>query len=212
MIFYQTTIHSTTLAWQLWLNGATNTIFVKKSAAPDPVSYDLTQSGQMLVVPPYLATATFNGYYFIGVPGSPGTVINLDSRQQPVTDLAFSSLTSVNVTATNFPYVTYRVQVPVQQIAWQLNLAPTNGNPSVAVRRDLVPNEFRNDAFSETPQNVGASTTLVPPGLSDGTFFVTIYSTSPYSCSFDNGNPIITDVDYVFSITNDAPSRASWRN
>ena len=151
MIFYKTTIPSATLAWQLWLNGAPNSIFVKKSAAPDPVSYDLTQAGQMLVVPPYLATATFNGYYFIGVPGSPGTMINLDSRQQPVTDLPFGSLTNVTVAATNFPYVTYRVQVPVQQIAWQLNLAPTSGNPSVAVRRDLVPNEFRNDAFSETP-------------------------------------------------------------
>ena len=130
MIFYQTTIPSTTLAWQLWLNGAPNPMFVKKSAAPDPVSYDLTQAGQMLVVPPYLAGGTFNGTYFIGVSGSPGTLINLDSRQQPVTALPFSSLTNVVVTATNFPYVTYQVQVPVQQIAWQLNLTPTSGNPS----------------------------------------------------------------------------------
>ena len=146
----------------------TNTMFVKKSVAPDPVSYDLTQAGQMLVVPPYLAGGTFNGTYFIGVSGSPGTAINLDSRQQPVTALPFSSLTNVTVTATNFPYVTYQVQVPVQQIAWQLNLAPTSGNPSIAVRRGLVPNEFRNDAFSETPQNVGASVTLVPPPPNSG--------------------------------------------
>ena len=56
------------------------------------------------------------------------------------------------------------------------------------MRRDLVPNEFRNDAFSETPANVGASVTLVPPppgsgsgtpGLSDGTFYVTIYGPGP---------------------------------
>ena len=220
MIFYQTTISADTLAWQLWINGAPNPMFVKKSAAPHPVSHDLIQGGQMLVVPPYLAGGTFNGTYFIGVSGNPGTMISLDSRKQPVSDLPFSSLTNVIVTPTNFPYVTYRVQVPVQQIAWQLNLTPTSGNPSVAVRRDLVPNEFRNDAFSETPTNVGASVALVPPppqsgvgvpGLSDGTFFVTIYSTSSYSCGFNNANPVITDVHYFFSITNDAPSRAGWR-
>src|SRR6266567_3101795 len=220
MIFYQTTISSDTLAWQLWINGAPNTMFVKKSAAPHPVLHDLMQAGQMLVVPPYLAGGTFNGTYFISVSGNPGMPINLDSRKQPVTDLPFSSLTNVTVTAPNFPYVTYRVQVPVQQIAWQLNLLPTSGNPSVAVRRDLVPNEFRNDAFSETPQNVGASVTLVPPppnsgsgvpGLSDGTWYVTIYSTSSYTCAFNNANPVITDVHYLFSITNDAPSRAGWR-
>ena len=38
----------------------------------------------MLVVPPYLAAGTFNDFYFVGVPGDPGAVINLDSRKQPV--------------------------------------------------------------------------------------------------------------------------------
>jgi hypothetical protein len=220
MIFYETTIPSTVLAWQLWINGAPNTMFVKKSAAPDRVSYDLTQSGQMLIVPPYLAGMTFNGTYFIGVSGTPGTNIYLDSRQQPVTALPFNSLTNVIVTATNFPYVTYEVQVPVQQIAWQLNLMPTSGNPAIAVRNGLVPNEFRNDAFSEVPQGVGASVSLVPPppgsgagtpGLSDGTWYVTIYSTAPYTCGFANANPVITPESYVFQVTNDAPNRAGWR-
>jgi large repetitive protein len=218
MIFYQTTIPSTTLAWQLWLNGAPNQAYVKKSAAPtpDPQWYELTQAGQMLVAPPYLA----NGSYFIGVSGSPGTAINLDSRQQPVLPLPFSSLTNLVVVATNFPYVTFQVQVPVQQIAWQLNLTPTSGNPSIAVRRDLVPSEFRNDAFSETPSTVGASVSLVPPppnsapgtpGLSDGTWYVTIYSTGPYTCAFTNANPVITPESYVFQATNDDPNRVGWR-
>jgi hypothetical protein len=220
MAFFRTTIPSTTLAWQLWLNGSPNALYVKKSAAPDPASYDLTQAGQMLVVPPYLAGGTFNGSYFVGVSGVPGTPVNLDSRQQPIIPLAFSSLTNLSVGSGSFPYVTYQVQVPVQQIAWQLNLAPTSGNPSIAVRGDVVPNEFRNDAFSEVPQGVGASVSLVPPppnsgtgtpGLSDGTFFVTVYSTTPYSCAFSNANPVITDVHYLFSITNDAPNRAGWR-
>ncbi len=220
MVFFQTTIPSTTLAWQLWINGAANQMYVKKSAAPDPASYDLTQAGQMLVAPPYLAGGTFNGTYFVGVSGAPGTPIALDSRQQPIVPLAFTSSTNVTVGATNFPYVTYQIQVPVQQIAWQLNLTPSSGNPSIAVRRDLVPNEFRNDAFSEVPQGVGASVSLVPPpansgagtpGLSDGTWYVTVYSAASYSCAFVNANPVITTVDYIFSITNDAPNRAGWR-
>jgi hypothetical protein len=217
MIFYNTTIASDTLAWRLWLNGARNTMHVKKSAAPHPVSYDLIQ---MLVVPPYLAGGTFNGSYFIGVTGDPGTPINFDSRKHLVSDLPFSSLTNVVVTTNDFPYRTFRVQVPVQQIAWQLNLIPISGIPNIAVRRDLVPNEFHNDAFSETPTNVGASGTLVPPppqsgagvpGLSDGTFFVTVYSTASFSCAFTNSNPVIMDVGYLFAITNDAPNRAGWR-
>jgi len=33
MIFFDTTIPTNTLAWQLWLNGPTNTVYVKKSFA-----------------------------------------------------------------------------------------------------------------------------------------------------------------------------------
>ena len=220
MIFYQTTVPANTRAWQLWLTGRTNTVYVRKSLAPDPLSYELTQAGQMLVVPPYLAAGTFNGTYFIGVPGDPGTLIQLDSRQQPIALLPFNSLTNVVVGPSDYPYVTFEVQVPVQQIAWQLNLVPSLGSPNLALRRDTVPNEFRNDAFSEPPGGIGASVALVPPppesgagvpGLSDGTFYVTIYSTGPFSCSFTNGNPVITDVPYVFSVTNDAPNRVGWR-
>jgi hypothetical protein len=219
-IFYRTTISADTLAWRLWLNGATNTVYVKKSAAPTTVAYDLIQARQMLVVPPYLAGGTFNGSYFISVPGDPGTVIAFDSRKHVVTDLPFASLTGIVVDTNDFPYRTFRVQVPVQQIAWQLNLVPAAGLPNIAVRRDVVPNEFHNDAFSETPTNVGASVTLVPPpptagpgspGLSDGTFFVTVYSTGAFACAFTNSNPVITDVHYLFSITNDTPNRAGWR-
>src|SRR5207248_556402 len=73
---------------------------------------------------------------------------------------------------------------------------------------------------SETPAGVGASVTLVPappasafgsPGLSDGTFFATVYGSGAFSCLFTNGNPVITDVHYLFDIMNDAPTRAGWR-
>ena len=214
MVFFTTTLPANTLAWQLWLNGLTNTIYVKQSSAADTTSHDLWQSGQMLVVPPYVS---FSGACFVSVPGNPGAAIELDSRQQPVTRVSFNSFTNVTVAATNFPYVTFEVQVPVQQIAWQLNLTPTSGAANLAARRDGVPNEFHNDAYSDTGGGVGNSLTLVPsgtgtgPGLSDGTYYATIYGAGAYQCGFTNGSPIITPVSYVFDITNDAPNRVGWR-
>lgn len=211
MRFFSTTISAGTRAWRLGLNGLTNGLLVKKTGAPHPYNsgtYDLYQSGQMLVVPDYL---NIGDQYFVGVIGNPGQHFTLDSRQQIVTDLAFNSNTNLVLAANAYGYVTYRVQVPVQQIAWQLNVAPTVGDANVSVRQGNVPNEFVNDAYSDYAGASADSVTLVPPVLSDGTWYVTIYGTSPYSCSFTNGQPIITDVHYVFSITNDAPNRVGWR-
>ena len=212
MRFFKTTISAGTLAWRLGLNGLNNTIVVDNTKAPVPYGlpggayYDWSGPGQLLLVPNYVA---IGNQYFVGVVGAPGLTFTLDSRQQPVNDLAFNSAT--NVAASTYGYITFRVQVPVQQIAWQINLAPTSGDPNVAVRRDNVPNEYTNDAFSELTGSVGDSVTMVPPALSDGTFYITVYGTPPFSCSMTNGQPIITDVHYVFQITNDAPARAGWR-
>lgn len=219
MIFYRTVVPSTAPAWQIWLSGSNNMLYVRRSTVPTSYSSDLSKSGQMLVVPPYLS-GDVNESYFVSVSGDPGTVIQLDSRQQAVLDIPFNSINNIIVKSTNRPYVTYRVQVPVQQIAWQLSLTPTIGSPNLAVRRGLVPNEYRNDAYSEPAQSVGASVTLVPPppdsgtgvpGLSDGTFFVTVYGTGAYSCSFNNANPVITPVPYVFGVTNEDVARSGWR-
>jgi hypothetical protein len=207
--YFSTTISSNTLAWRLWLNGLTNQIYVKQTGAPTPFNtstYDLTQPGQMLVVPTYLNVGS---QYFVGVVGNPGLSIPLDSRQQGVTNLAFGGTT--NLTVTGYGYTTYVVQVPVQQIAWQINVAQISGTANVAVRQNNVPNEFVNDAFSEPPSGVGASVTLVPSTLSNGTFYMTVYGTGPYSITLTNGQPVITPVDYVFQITNDAPNRVGWR-
>jgi uncharacterized protein YmfQ (DUF2313 family) len=209
MHFFKTTITTNTLAWRLGLNGLNNPLYVKTTAAPVPYStstYDLTQPGQMLVVPAYLSVGS---QYFVGVSGNPGLNFTLDSRQQAVTSLAFNYTT--NFTVTGYGYTTFLVQVPVQQIAWQVNVTPSAGNANVAVRRDNVPNEFVNDAFSEPPAGVGASVSLVPPTLSNGSFYLTVYGIGPYTVTLFNGQPVITTVDYVFSITNDAPSRVGWR-
>ncbi|MEI2726893.1 MAG: hypothetical protein V9H26_26330 [Verrucomicrobiota bacterium] len=212
MRFFKTTISAGTLAWRLSLNGAGNTILVDNIRAPVLYGsagggyYDWSGTGQLLLVPNYI---NVGNQYLVGVIGNPGQSITLDSRQQAVTDLPFNSNT--NVSATTYGYVTFRVQVPVQQIAWQVNLSPTSGDPNIAVRQDNVPNEYTNDAFSEISGAIGDSITMVPPVLSDGTFYITVYGAPPFSCAMTNGQPIITDVHYTFQITNDAPARTGWR-
>ena len=211
MAFFKTTIPTGTLAWRLGLDGLPNQLYVKSTLAPLPYNtstYDLTQPGQMLVVPDYLSAGS---QYFVGVVGNPGLLFALDSRQQAVTTVPFDSTTPVTVNATDYGYLTFLVQVPIHQIAWEVDALPTLGAPSVAVRSNNVPNEFVNDAVSDISGGVGNSVSLVPPTLSDGSFYVTVYGTPPYNCSFVNGQPVITPVDYVFAITNDAPTRVGWR-
>lgn len=216
--YFKTTVPATTLAWRLWLSGRDETILVRKSLAPHPYSsgfWDLRKEGAMLVVPPYLNTSTFDGSYFIGVPGEPGTPVRLDSRQQPITDIAFDDSATTSIGEGEFPYRTYRTQVPVQQIAWQTRISPSQGDPSIAVRRETVPNEFRNDAFSEVPGPVEDSVTMVPAssstGISDGTYYITVYGRTPFAGTLTQGHPVITDVRYAFEIAHDAPTRAGWR-
>ena len=84
--YFRATATADMLAWRLWLkstNLMTNAIFIKKASLPFPVAngYELLQSGQMLVVPPYLVAGQ---QYLVGVLGSPGQVVDLDCRQQPV--------------------------------------------------------------------------------------------------------------------------------
>ncbi len=206
MRFFSATAPAEMLAWRLWLNGATNTILVKKTSLPLPTVNDISQGGQMLVVPAYLTTSQ----YFIGVVGNPGTLINLDSRQQAVTDLPYGA--SITNIVSGFGYTTYRVQVPAQQIAWQLSLPSTNGNPNFALRRNTVPNENNNDAYSELAGSLTDNITLVPPVLSDGTFYVTVYSTNGvHQYTLNNGLATVTDINYITTITNDAPATVGWR-
>ena len=207
--FFRTTTTVDTLAWRLWLNGATNDILIEKTAVPHPGSsswYDLHQVRQMLIVPNYLVGGDS---YFLCVPGNPGTVINLDSRKQGITDVPF--IASTNFTVTGYGYVTYRIQVPIQQIAWLSAVAPSSGNANLSLRRDSVPNEGNNDAYSEVAGTVTDSISLVPPTLSDGTFYVTIWGDANYTCTFTSGNPVITPVSYVSTILNADVNRVGWR-
>ena len=95
----------------------------------------------------------------------------LDSRIQEVSDIGFNTTVS-NVAVTAAPYRVWRVQVPVEQIAWDVSTTALAGNPNVCVRRDNVPAEFDNDAFSEVAGSATDSVTLVPNALTDGTWFL----------------------------------------
>lgn len=208
MRFFRASLPTDMLAWRLWLNGATNSIFLKKTGVPLPLSFEQSNAVQMLVVPPYLIGGD---QYFIGVNGNPNVLINLDSREQPIIDMPYDSSTGHSNLVNMYGYVTYRVQVPPQRIAWQITTPTTNGNPNVAVRRNYVPNENYNDAFSEQPGLVTDSIVLVPPTLSDGTFYITVYGTNRFHYVMQNGTPVITDINYTSVTVNDDPTRVGWR-
>jgi len=211
--FFRATAPSGMLAWRLWLNGLTNSILLKQTAVPLPKSggFDLSQAGQMLVVPPYLAASQ----YLIGVPGTNDALINLDSRQQPISNFLYNSVT--NAVVAGFGYATYAVQVPNQQIAWQLTMSSTSGNPYMAVRENQVPNENNNGAASELNSPQTNNITLVPPpttslpGLGSGTFYITVYGTNQYQFTLQSGPAAITDINYSGVVTNDDPGRVGWR-
>jgi hypothetical protein len=219
MRFFSASAPAEMLAWGLWLHGATNAIYLKTNGVPLPQmlgtpsfagSYQISQQSSVLVVPPYLSVRQ----YFIGVPGDPLSTISLDCRQQAITDLPYSG--SVTQHVTGYPYNTYRIAVPPNEIAWQLYLTPTNGNPNLAVRRGEIPNATYNNGVSELVGNTPDYLTLVPPMLSDGTFYVTVYSTNilstnNYQFTLQSGPAAITDISYSSVVTNDEPARVGWK-
>ena len=205
--FFKTTTPSDLLAWRLGLNGLTNMIYLKKTSVPLAKANEQSQSGQMLVVPPYLVGGQ---QYYVGIEGAPGTSFNLDCRRQPIVDIPFSSVTDV-VAGINYGYNTFRVVVPTNALAWQIDLAATNGNPHVYVRRNFVPSDKYNEALSENPRSLGDTITLVPSLLSDGTFYVTVAGTNAYNCTLSSGQPTITDINFETTVVNDQTSRVGWR-
>lgn len=214
--YFRTIATTNALAWRLYLNGATNGIYVRRTQAPVPIAgptfTDFSQNGQMLVVPQYLQ----DGQYYVGVIGNPGTTINLDSREHSYTEIPFGQVTDL-ITVTGYGYRTFAVTVPPSLEAWQVNVFVTNGNPNVAVRKGRIPNELFNEGYSEAGGTVTDSVTLVPKppntqgGLSDGTWFITVYANGTNSFRLFNGRPTISDIDFVSSYTNEETNRVGWR-
>ena len=215
--YFKATVPPGSPAWNLWLGGNTALIYVRKNTVPfpepaNPMAFaDKGQAGRMLLVPDYLQASS--DIYYLGVAGDPGTSVNLRSRIQTFTDIPFNSTRVVSSNGTDAGYRTFRVQVPIDQIAWENSVTNISGDGNVTLRRDLVPNEFHNDAISDTTGIATDSVTLAPPSLTNGTFFITLYGTSSYQVNFFNGNPVITELAPFNggSIVNATPDKVGWR-
>jgi uncharacterized Zn-binding protein involved in type VI secretion len=210
--YFKNGIDANTSAWRIWLSGVQNQMYVSKGKAP--VKNDWTdnaeqsEAGQLLLVPPYLASAL----YVIGVQGVAGSSITIDSRKQPIlipNTLAgytqgsgaanFDFTLPGQGNSGGFGYITYRIDVPVEQIAWQINVTPgvSGQNPDVYIRKGDVPNRWMNDAFSEAPADVVDSISQVPPTLTDGAWYVTVFGSGTYSFSLVSKNPVITGATFI---------------
>ncbi|MCK4564729.1 MAG: hypothetical protein KAU94_08655, partial [Verrucomicrobia bacterium] len=209
--YFKTTVPAAAYAWRLWLQDdkGSSTLnepfYVRHGLAPHPSStsyYDRTRTGQGLLVPDYLVPGSAT-YYLVGIPGEPGDTFQLDSRQHEIVDESYNN-PLVGQSQSGFLFKTYRITVPPEQIAWEVTVVPVGStNPDMAVRLDKVPNAFNNDVFSEVDSTlVSDSITLVPPSLSDGTFYVTIYGDDAFDFNILNHEPIITQIDFISSTLN----------
>jgi hypothetical protein len=210
MRFYKATVPAGVPAWSLWLGGSNRDIAIRKALVPfhqAATLHDRKQSGQMLVVPGYLESEVSS--YYLSVTGQPNDLVTLDSRIQEVIDIPFDAVVS-NVEVPTVPYRVYRVQVPLQQIAWDVSTTPLTGDPNIAIRSEMVGAEFENGAFSEVA-GAADSITVVPDFLTDGPWFITVYGKSPYSFHLRSGPPEITPLAFTDFKTNDLTQRAGWR-
>ena len=227
--FFRTTVASGTPAWRLWLNNGAgspvtlpNFIEVRQTRVPIPAAaFDLRQSGQMLVVPTYLNQANA---FFMAVSGMEGQTLNLDNRSQRIEDLAFGAATN-NAAINGFRYRTFRVQVPPNVIGWQVNARTLSGDVDLSLRRTDVGNETTHLAVSSATGTTSDSIALVPPTLSDGIYFITVFGKAASTFTLQQGSPVVTDIPFVNSlvpipgytnatgpvIVNDDPNRNGWR-
>lgn len=215
--FFRTSVPNGVPAWAIWLATGSSDVLLRKGAVPFRENADLTQLGRMLVVPDYLQPSSAGGTYFIRVDGAPGSSVTLDSRIHTSTPLAFNS-TNVTATGSDAGYRTFRVTVPIDQIGWEVSVAPNlpldPGGPvntDFSVRRDKIPNEFEHDAASAVPTLAIDSLTLAPPGLTNGSFFVTIWGGSSYTAKISSGNPTVPVVPFAGININDQPDKVGWR-
>jgi hypothetical protein len=209
MRFFRGAVPVGTLGWSLWLRGDFRPLMIKKARVPFSNENDHSQQGQMLLVPPYLDSGES---YFLSFSGTPGESVSLDSRIQEVrTDLAFGASVTAEVTADDPPFQVFRVQVPVDQIGWEIATTALSGDPNICARRRNLGSENENDAYSEVAGSVKDSFTMVPDFLTDGTWYITVYGYGPYKYTLKNANPTITPTNYTSSQTNDETTRAGWR-
>lgn len=210
--FFKVTLPPNVPAWALWMSGGQELVGVRKNLIPvlfDGASTaDRKRNGSLLLVPPYLGQGSDS--YFVSVSGTPGSTYSVDSRIQQIEDMPFEG-TVPSIVATGSPYRVFRVEVPAEQVIWDLSLEPVSGDPNLCVRKQTVPAETDNDAISEATGSVRDSITQVSPDLTNGTWFITLFGNGPYETHLKSGTPTITDIGYRSSVSNDQPDRSGWR-
>ncbi|WP_367874698.1 hypothetical protein [Luteolibacter sp. Populi] len=210
--FFKATLPPNVPAWALWMRGGQQLVGVRKNQIPalfkpTPLA-DRKRNGSLLLVPPYLGEGLDS--YYVSVKGEPGSVYSMDSRIEPIEDMAFDG-TVPNIAVTGSPYRVFRVEVPAEQVIWDLSLTRLSGDPNLCVRKQTVPGENDNDAISEAVGEVNDSITLVSPNLTNGTWFITLFGSGPYTADLKSGTPQITDIGYRGMVQNDQPQRSGWR-
>ena len=131
--FYRTTIPAGTLAWRLWLKNSSgqdwnNTLSVRKASLPTDSSFDKRFTAQNLLTEDFVDPGSSENYY-IRVDGTAGTEFELDSRQQQIDDISYGQTIATQSFSDGFRFKTYRVQVPVDQVAWESTATPSAGTP-----------------------------------------------------------------------------------
>ncbi|MCC5834748.1 MAG: PQQ-binding-like beta-propeller repeat protein [Opitutales bacterium] len=225
--FFRTTLPQGTRAWRLWLQTEDGSdtwmrLFdLRAGQVPTPDSngdwdsfsaYDeFRAEGQNLLVPPEIEAGEGVNYY-VAVIADAGESFRLDSRQQPVTDVDFDDETTVVYGGDGSWFHTFRIaDVPDDILGWEVTSLQESGDPFIAARRDEVASHRYSDAFSEVEDEVNNSFTFIPPELSDGTYFVTVYGSDDFTFRLRNGVPEVTTIDFESSTANDEPDRAGWR-
>jgi hypothetical protein len=210
--FFKVTLPPNVPAWALWMNGGQELLGVRKNQVPvlfdGGLTADRKRNGSLLLVPPYLGQGSDS--YFVSVSGTPGSTYSLDSRIQQIEDMDFEG-TVPSIAVTGSPYRVFRVEVPAEQVIWDLSLEPLSGDPNLCVSKQTVPAESDNEALSEAAGGVRDSITLVSPDLTNGTWFITLFGSGPYETNLVSGTPAITDIGYRSTVANDQPERGGWR-
>ncbi len=212
--YFRTVADAATPAWKLWQNGAGLPMLVSTNTAPVSgvaTTYQQSETGQMLLVPPYLTSGTA---YFVGISGAPGTTFTLTSQNQPVVDLPFSTTVPQNITG--YGYTTYRVTVPPTVLGLQIDARRTSviGNPQLYISNGTIPNTRNNTAFSETAAGIDDSISIAPSTITDpsGIWYITVAGTGAFSYDVSARESVVTDIAYLTpAIINDDPNRNGWR-
>lgn len=213
LLFYRTEVPDGTPAWSLSASDPDVDVLVRKGLAPLENAKDVSGDSQLLVVPPYLQASSGAAAYFVALSGTPGTTVSLESKIHDYSEADFVSTTPIAADSAGFH--TFLYQVPPNQIAWELQLVSELGNPNLSLRRDRVPSALDNDAVSEAPEGVVDSITLSPAsgggfGLSNGSFFVTVYSDGPFTADLISGQATVDPIAFEDVIGNTVPEKSGW--